>query len=104
LISVRALVLNAGSIVDHELVAVFFNKWCPSKPVVSLFSPVRVCTVAGVARETSSQLEETSVGYRVLVVVSVVECVDLPAKTAAAVLRVPATDLFVEDGLRKREP
>ena len=68
-------------------------------PIPDLVSPVDVCLVASVATKASSELEETSVGHGILVVVTDVEREDLPTEATTAGLRVPSFCLFVEDGL-----
>ncbi len=73
-------------------------------PVPGFLGPVGVSGVVGVARQTGSELKEAAVGDAILVVVTVVRQIDLPAETAAAVSGFPASGLLVEDSLRERQP
>ena len=64
---VLAVVGGASTVVDAVAVV---DQSSGHSPVVDLLGPIGISTVASVARETSSHLEETSVRDRVLVVPS----------------------------------
>lgn len=73
-------------------------------PVPSLVNPVGVGLVAGVGVQTSGEVEESSVGRRVLVVVPIVEGENLPSQSSSTGRGVPSNSLRIEDGGSDRDP
>lgn len=57
-----------------------------------------------VSTQPRGQIEETTIGDRILVIVSIVERKNLPLEATGAGGVVPACSLRVKDGLRQREP
>ena len=73
-------------------------------PVPSLVDPVGVGLIAGVGVQASGKVKKSSIGRRVLVVVTVVEGENLPSQSSTASRRVPSNSLGVEDGGSDRDP
>lgn len=73
-------------------------------PLVGRFGPVSVGLITSVPSKAGCQLEESSCGDCVLIIVSSVEGEDLPSKSSVADGGVPSPDLFIEDCLGKAEP
>ena len=73
-------------------------------PIERFLGPLSISVVAGIQGQTGTQIEETTVGDRILVVVSSIESEDLPPQAATAVLSVPPASLIVENSLCQRQP
>lgn len=97
----RAVVLNLRAIVDLVLTR---EQWRGFDPVVRFLGPIGISLIAGVLGQPSSKLEETSIGNGIFVVVSFIECEDLPSQSTATILRVPSRNLQIEHCLCQGKP
>ena len=92
---------HLGAVVD---VVVFIHEHRIGHPVPSLLGPFGVRSVVGIPRQARCELEESTVGYTVFVVVTIVGQVDLPSQTSATFGCIPAGGLLIENGLSEAEP
>lgn len=75
-----------------------------SGPLPRLIRPVSICLVAGVLRQSRSNIKETAVRNCVLVTKPFVPGEYLPSKPAIARRGIPSHRLRIENGLRQRKP
>ncbi len=73
------------------------------QPIPSLLRPLRIQVIVRIPCQSAREVEETSVGNRVLQIVTS-DLVDLPPDAPIAELRVPASHLLVKDGLCEGKP
>lgn len=83
-----------------EDVILIINESNVGGPLVSCRCPIGICLVAGISVETRGKLKECPGGKGVLVVVSVVECEDLPFQAPSARTGIPARSLTIKHCLR----
>ena len=72
-------------------------------PFPDLNCPLCVVIVISVPSKSRCDVEEASVGNRVLQIITV-DLIDLPAKSTAASSRVPTAYLFIEYRLSQAQP
>lgn len=96
-----AVIYSGGAVPDLPVIGEDFGA---CDPFVGRFGPISVGLVTGVPGKAGCQLEESSRGDCVLVIVSSIEWEYLPSKSSTADSGVPSTDLFIEDCLGKAEP
>lgn len=73
-------------------------------PIPNFLGPVEISLIAGIASQTSGQLEETTVGDGVLDHVSALVGPNLPAQTTSAGGRIPSRNLSIKYTLGQRYP
>lgn len=83
-----------------EDVILIINESNVGGPFVSCRSPVCIRLVAGILVEARSKLKERPSGDGVFVVVSAVECEDLPFQASSTRAGIPAGSLTIEHCLR----
>ena len=83
------------------VVIVFAHEPNGKLPVPHLRCPVAIGLITGILVQTRSHAEEGAVGNGVLVVVTVIECEDLPLQPTSARCCIPPRSLGVEYGLSK---
>ena len=95
-IDVAAIESCMGTIVE---VIVLVHQTDSLSPIKCLLRPLRISIVARIQSQSSPQVEETTVGDGVFVIVSSVESENLPSQTAITILIVPPARLIVENRL-----
>lgn len=97
-----AVVCDLRAIIDFQFVSDQSYRFM--HPIPDSRGVVAVRLIASIRVETACQMEKASIGGAILVIIPGVPLIDLPSKATAAMLRVPATPLNVEDALSQSQP
>ncbi|KAH3660576.1 hypothetical protein OGAPHI_007162 [Ogataea philodendri] len=99
-----AIVVDVGTVVCEIVRVRLVHKLDSNKPVVHFLGPVDVRVVSCESGQTGTDMEQSSVRDRVLVVVTRVPRENLPSKASVTTVSVPSPGHGVENGLCQIQP